>query len=152
MKTKIRNLFTIVSIVLLVVIMSLKSPVVAEAKMQDGTYYFSSNVVTKFQIKDGVLVLKIDKDDTSGINKTNNANYKKYKLKVKVSKKCKYRSMEYVRGTGKSYSGKSSYKKIKNAIDGDRSFYKETGYGNNVADYCIEVKNNKVVKITYTHM
>ena len=114
--------------------------------------YFSPCTVTKFQIKDGTLVLKMDKGDTGGITKENNKNQKIYKLKMKIAKNCKYRSMEYIRGTGESFSGKASYGEIKEAISVDRSFYKETGYANNVADSCIEVKGNKVVKIKYIHM
>jgi len=152
MNTKIKNFLIAVSIVLLTVAMPASNTARAEAKVQDGKYYFSPCMVTKFQIKDGVLVLKIDKADATGISKNNNKNYKKYKLKVKVSKNCKYRFMDYNRMTGDSLTGKMDYKEMKNAIKGDRDFYKESGYASNFADSCIDVKNNKVVKITYVHM
>lgn len=102
MNTKIKNFLIVVSVVLLAASM----PARAAAKVQDGKYYFSPCVVTKFQIKDRILVLKIDKADSTGINKNNNKNYKKYKLKVKVSKNCKYRFMDYHRMTGESSTGK----------------------------------------------
>ena len=152
MNTKIRNFFTAISIVLLAAIVIVQNPARAEAKVQDGKYYFSPCTVTKFQIKNGTLVLKVDKDRMGGITKDNDKNQKTYKLKVKVAKNCKYRFMEYNRGTGESSSGKTNYKKIKEAISVNRSFYKETGSASNVADSCIEVKGNKVVKITYVAM
>lgn len=151
MNTKIKNFLIAVSIVLLAAAMPANNTARAEAKVQDGKYCFSPCMVTKFQIKDRVLVLKIDKTDTTGISKNNN-NYKKYKLKVKVSKNCKYRFMDYNRMTGDSLTGKMDYKEMKNAIKGDRDFYKESGYASNFANSCIDVKNNKVIKIMYVHM
>ena len=60
--------------------------------------------------------------------------------------------MNYNRGTGESYSGKTNYQEVKKAINGDRNFYKEYGYASNFADSYIEIKNNKVVKILFVHM
>lgn len=152
MSKKIVNLFTNISIILLIIVIIAGNTARTEAKIQDGKYNFSPCMVTKFQVKDSILVLKTDKNNTSGITKGNNKNYKKYKLKIKVAKNCKYRFMEYNRGTGESYSGKTDYQEVKKAINEDKNFYKKYGYASNVADSYIKIKNNKVVKIVYVHM
>lgn len=151
MKNKIKNIIITLSFVLFMIAMIGGNPIRSEAKVKDGTYNFSSCMVTKFQVKNNRLTLKVSKDDTSGITKTNDENYKKYKLTVKVSKNCKYRWEEFQRMTGESNSGKSNYRKVKKSIAEDRAFYKQSGNYNNVGLSRIVVKNNQVVKLVHLY-
>ena len=138
--------------VLLVLCMGTKTEVKAVAK--DGRYSFSSCVVTKFQVKNHTLILKLSKADTGGHGITApDGTDNKYTLKLKIAKNCKYYEQfssrrEMAPGSVK----KSSYKKIKQYISGDRKTYKESGFANNLAESVITVKNNKAVEIRYCYL
>lgn len=146
--------FTMTLLLALLVSASVSAnPARAEAKVKDGIYGFTPSQVTKFQIKDGTMTLKVDKADLYGITKNNDQEYKSYKLKAKVSKNCKYVTETYVRGIGELDSRKiTDYNEIKGIIDMERNFYKESGYVQNVVTSYLKVKNNKVVKIVYCAM
>ena len=151
---KIFKAFTMTLLLVLLVSASVSAnPARAEAKVSDGIYGFTPSHVTKFQIKDGTMTLKVDKADLYGITKKNDQEYKSYKLKAKVSKNCKYVTETYVRGIGELDSRKiTDYNEIKSIIDMERNFYKESGYVQNVVTSYLKVKNNKVVKIVYCAM
>ena len=151
MKTKIKNIIMTLSFVLFIIAMVGENPIKCEAKVKNGTYYFSSCMVTKFQVKNNKLTLKVSKDDDYGITKKNNESYKKYKLTVNVSKNCKYKSEWFHRMTGESEVANSSYKEVKKSIEGDRSAYKQSGSYSNVGSSSIVVKNGQVVKIVYLY-
>lgn len=152
MKTKIKNIIMTLSFVLLIIAMVGENPIRSEAKVKDGTYYFSPCMVTKFQVKNNKLTLKVSKDDDTGITKKNNESYKKYKLTANVSKNCKYRWEMFHRMTGESEVANSSYKEIKESIAWDRSTYKQSGNYNTVGSSSIVVKDGQVVKIVYLYM
>lgn len=151
MKNKFKSLFVMIAFVLLVVVMAGGTTVKAASAVADGSYYFSSCMVTKFQVKNNKLTLKISKKDDTGIE-NGDGSYKKYKLEVKVAKDCKYLWEDFVRGTGESSSGKTTYAEMKKAIKGDRDFYVQTSSFSNVGMSRVEVKNGKAVKIVYFHM
>lgn len=69
MKSRIKNIFMILSFALLIITMTIEKPIRSEAATQDGTYYFSTSMTTKFQVKNNKLTLKVSKNDDSGITK-----------------------------------------------------------------------------------
>lgn len=139
----------ILSFVLLVIVAVGKNPIQAEAGTQDGTYYFSPVMTTKFQIKNNKLSLKVSESDPSGITKKGDEKYKKYSLKLKVSKNCKYCMEDFNRGTGKRDVQQSNYNDVKDSIKWERDAYVKDGFSENAGLSRIVVKNNKVVKIVY---
>lgn len=119
--------------------------------------------------------------NNSGIIKKYDKDYKGYKLKVRVSKNCKYILKNYDILTGKSNSRNVKYADVKKSIANDRSIYKKNkDYANVILDsiricqvichipgnidYLLEnhltrghslsrivVKNNQIIKIEYSH-
>lgn len=69
MKNKLKNFTMTLLLAVLVFASIFGNSVRAEAKVKDGIYNFTPCQVTKFQVKDGMLTLKVDKADTSGITK-----------------------------------------------------------------------------------
>ena len=121
---------------------------VQAATVKSGKYFFSSGMVKSFSIKKGKMTIKVQ----GKITKENNDNFGKKKMKIKVSKRCKYISEFYDRYKGKSYKEKTNYSGIKDSIKYDRQQYKENGYCNNVGMSYFVVKKGKVVKIVYFYM
>lgn len=153
MKNKLKNFTMTLLFAVLVFASVFGSSVRTEAKSTDGVYNFTPCRVTKFQIKDGTLTLKVDKADIEGITKNNDTEYKSYKLKVKVAKNCKYITEYYQRGKGTLVEKNTiDYKEIKDIINRERTDYNQYGYSNNVVYSYLKVKNNKVVKIAYCAM
>lgn len=126
------------------------NPVYADAKVKNGTYYFSSCMTTTFKVKGGKMTLKVT--GTEGITKKGSSSFKKKKMTVKVAKNCKYYNSYFMRGTGESGKSKSTYSQVKKNISFDRSWYKENGYYNNAGLSSFVVKKGKIVKIIYFSM
>lgn len=155
MKRNMKNFLTALVFVCVAITALGGKPTRAEAKVKDGTYSFSSCMVTKFLIKNRTLTLKVAKGgDSEGITKEGDSGFKKYSMKLKVAKNCKYREEYVEKDNGRvTFDGKkSSYKGVKRAIMSDRDFYKDYGYVNNIAGVSMVVKKGKVVKIEYTFM
>ncbi len=121
----------------------------AQAKSKKTTYFFSSNDITKFQLKNNKLTIVSDKksEHKIGIYRKENENKKKYKVTYKVAKNCKWVGVYY--HGGKFYSSKSSYKNVKKNIKYDHNWYKETGNMKNRGLCSFVVKNNKIVRVEY---
>lgn len=181
MKNKIKKIIMTVSFVLLIIVMTGETPVKTEAKVKDGTYCFPSWMVTKFQVKNNRLTLKVSKAGDSGITRKNDKDYKKYKFTVKASKNCKYILKKYDRLTGESNSKSVDCSDFEKLIARERFFYNMGDYVNvildsiricqmicpipgNIDDLLADplmrehslsrmvVKNNQAVKIVYSYM
>lgn len=146
MKSKIKNFTMLLPVLLLMVVLIAGNTIRVDAKAQDGTYNFNSCAITKFQIRNNKLTLKVDKSDGITIG-----DKKLYKLNVKVSKNCKYVYEGYSRRDLGSNPEKRNltYSELKESIKFDRDWYEENGYANNLASSYLKVKNGKVAKIVY---
>lgn len=122
-----------------------------QAKAKKTTYYFASYEVTQFKLKKNKLTIETDKNivDKTGIFKKGNEQSKKYKMTFKVAKNCKWVEAEFNRYNGSNSSSKSTYKKVRERIQFDRSWYKESGYSTNVGLCSFVVKNKKIIRVEY---
>ena len=147
MKSVKSNLFLLLSICIAAFAVIVFNPLYADAKVKDGTYYFSSCRVSSFKVKGGKMTLKVA--GSEGITKKGSSSFNKKKMTVKVNKNCKYYISGYERLTGKKSRYRATYKEVKKSISFDSSWYKKNKFYNNRAYSYFVVKNGKIVKIIY---
>lgn len=147
MKMKLRLKHTIITLMMIIAAFTIinAGSINASAKVKNGTYLFSSCNTKTFKVKKNKLTIKMT-GKYGEITKKGNTTFSKKKMTVKVAKNCKYYTKYFSRTTGKQSISKSTYKKVKNYIDGD------TSKTNNVGLSEFRVKNGKVVKIIYFSM
>lgn len=144
---KVRR-FAIVTMIVFVIVFGVFATGMTKVEAATKTYSFSSCNVKKFKKSGNKLIIKLKKS-TFQVNDSETAITS---LKFKISKKCKWYNECYDRSNGEYTESRTKYKSVRKSIMFDRSYFKKTGYYNNMGMSSIKVKNAKIVSVTYFAM
>ena len=150
MKKHVRLIsFIMAFVILLASVAVINREVEAKSKIKDGKYWFMPDYCTKFSIKKKKMTIKITNE---GILYGNNQKKVGKKMTIPVAKNCKYYDGWFDKRNGKKGEDKITYSTLKSNISQRRIRHKRTKSLGSVAYSSFEVKNGKVVKITFFTM